>query len=422
MGFSFAELTKKFTLAIRDPLWKHVGFSQEILDLTRTEPFLRLSRIKQLGPTEFVYPGATHTRASHSIGVYCVAQKILKQLSERGADSWITSEGALSFLIAALLHDLGHFPYTHSLKELPLQEHEDLTAQILLQEPLYSAIGKAGANPECVASIIAYTSTDAETNFFKHLLSGVLDPDKIDYLNRDAYFCGVPYGIQDTDFIISQLYPDKTLGIVLDTKGILPVENILFSKYLMYRSVYWHKQVRIATAMMKKSLYALLTKKLLMPEQLYSCDDTELYRLLKSINSPDAQIGIDLLQRALYKVVGEFKPSSKNLIHTKIEELSKRTEIEYRISEMLSKETGILWQANDVLLDLPEKISFETNLFIQDEGVLFAQSSTVFSSEVVKGFTESLRVLRVAVHPQKSESLEKIANLSEKLAKCIELD
>ena len=116
-------LLEGYTVPIRDVLWGHIYLTPAIAALTESVPFIRLHRIMQLGPTSRVYPGATHTRASHSIGVYHLARRLLTHLAEGGADQWLTSIGVKSFLCAALLHDLGHFPYTHSLKELALEEH-----------------------------------------------------------------------------------------------------------------------------------------------------------------------------------------------------------------------------------------------------------------------------------------------------------
>ena len=107
-------------------------------------------------------------------------------------------------------------------------------------------------------AIIKKLKENKEILFYRQLLSGVLDPDKLDYLNRDAFYCGVPYGIQDTEFTLSALEPDSEKGITINSKSIVAVENLLFSKYLMYRTVYWHKTVRIVTAMMKKTLFSAL--------------------------------------------------------------------------------------------------------------------------------------------------------------------
>ena len=381
--------------AIRDPLWKHIYLPEELAAALTTPDFVRLSRIRQLGPTELVYPGAVHTRAGHSLGVYELARRILERLEQRGAD-WITPTGRSSWYAAALFHDIGHFPYTHSLKELPLEEHEVLSGRIVLGDDIARCIAKAGGDPHQVAAIIDTTipTTDTETLFYRRLLSGVLDPDKLDYLNRDAYYCGVPYGIQDTEFTLDQLQPHKERGIMLDSAAILSVENLLFSKYLMYRSVYWHRQVRIATAMMKKALYAALSKNLVAPEELYQQDDQGIHHLLQAIprgGFPEIILAQGVAERQLYKVVTEIKFDSENPFHRQLESLQRRHQAEEELAESLAV------PATHVLIDIPERISFESDLWICGEELPFSQSSTVFSSQTVAAFTGSLRKIRVAV-------------------------
>jgi HD superfamily phosphohydrolase len=282
-----AALTEGFTDPVRDVLWGHIYLTPALAALAASPPFLRLTRIMQLGPVFMVYPGATHTRASHSIGVYHLGKRLLQNLAERGADKWMSAEGVRSFLCACLLHDLGHFPYTHSLKELPLRSHESLTGGIIAAEPVKSLVGNCGADPYFTAAIVDKDSPagngyakNTELLFYRRLLSGCLDPDKLDYLNRDARYCGVPYGIQDVDFILSRLSPHQERGVDIDSRLIPNVEAILFSKYLMYRTIYWHRQVRSATAMIKKALLAGLEAGLFRGEELYGLDDTSLFSLL----------------------------------------------------------------------------------------------------------------------------------------------
>ncbi len=389
----------RFTEAIRDPVWKHVWLTPELRDLTLSAPFLRLYGIKQLGPTDFVYPGATHTRASHSIGVYHVALRLLRVLAERCGLEWTTETGRASFLAAALLHDLGHFPFTHSLKELPLEDHETLTARAVLLEPLASLCASAGADPGMVASVIdrSICCTDPEVLFFRKLLSGVLDPDKLDYLNRDAYYCGVPYGIQDTDFILSHVTAERDKGLVVDSRAIMSVESVLFSKYLMYRSVYWHKNVRIATAMMKKALFSALDGARVVPEDLYSLDDEGVYALLASIGGTEASISAAVRGRALYRTLAEFDVPEGVVLP--IEDLSARAVAEREITRLASTYAGREIGEGSVIVDIPERISFESDLPISDEGVPFSESSTVFSGPVVGRFVSSLRKIRIAVEP-----------------------
>ena len=311
-------LEEGFNYPIRDVLWGHIYLTPALAALTRCGPFMRLYRIFQLGPVYNVYPGATHTRLSHSIGVYHLARRLLFNLAERGADAWLSAGGVRSFLCAALLHDLGHFPYTHSLKELPLRSHESLTAELILGEPVKSLIGAAGADPCLAAAIVDAESAGQETGgrpetpgcgelgFYQKLLSGCMDPDKLDYLNRDARYCGVPYGAQDVDFILSRLYPDRERGVTVDSRGIAGVESVLFSKYLMYKTVYWHRSVRSATAMIKKAILSLLRSRSIAPEELYGLDDQGLFGLLSRRNYPAGELSGRVKNGQLYSVVAEI--------------------------------------------------------------------------------------------------------------------
>jgi len=410
---------RKFSVAIRDPVWKHIWLTPELAAITTGTDFLRLFRIRQLGPAAFTYPGATHTRAAHSIGVYHLALKMLKQLLSRGADQWVTPQGALSFLCASLLHDLGHFPYTHSLKNLPLLGHEVLTARRILSDPVKELVEKTGADPEMTAAIVdqsiqVFGNSADETNFFRNILSGVLDPDKLDYLNRDAYYCGIPYGSQDIDFILSKIEPDIHRGITLDSKAIMSVESLLFSKYLMYRSVYWHRDVRIATAMMKKTIFGGLTCGAIHSNELYGLDDEGLYHLIDSRSFGAKQAATALRSGIFYRTVLEYPYQSGSSIN--LESTAEQAQIESNISCWFAQNYCPGIREQDVLVDLPERISFESDLMIHDKNCLFIDCPTVFSKTVIDQFVSSLRIVRISVHPHYFEILSDVKQVSANLA------
>ncbi|MDR0709074.1 MAG: HD domain-containing protein, partial [Spirochaetaceae bacterium] len=377
-----------YTEPIRDVLWGHIYLTPALAELTRSASFARLNRIFQLGPAYIVYPGATHTRLSHSIGVYHLARRLLLNLAERGADAWLSARGVRSFLCAALLHDLGHFPYTHSLKELPLRSHESLTAELILGEPVKSLVGAAGADPYLAAAIVDTESAGRETEgrpktfgsgelgFYQRLLSGCMDPDKLDYLNRDARYCGVPYGAQDVDFILSRLYPDRERGVTVDSRGIAGVESVLFSKYLMYKTVYWHRLVRSATAMIKKAILSLLRNRSIAPEELYGLDDQGLFGLLSRRDYPAGRLSGQVKDGQLYSVIAEI-PFDRTL-HAHLPGIEDRYQYEEALAAELSLRTGIAVKAEEIIIDVPEPIDFETGLYVNGESRDFEESSTVF--------------------------------------------
>jgi len=396
-----ASLNEDFTHPVRDVLWGHVYMTEKLALLTEALPFIKLSRIFQLGPVYQVYPGATHTRASHSIGVYHLGRRLLQNLAERGASEWLTAEGIKSFLAACLLHDTGHFPYTHSLKELPLISHEELTGSIILKEPFKTLVAETGADPYLTAAIIdkgINSIKSDELYFYRKLLSGALDPDKLDYLNRDARFCGVPYGAQDVDFILSRLFPNKERGADIDSRLIPNVEAILFSKYLMYRTVYWHRQVRSATAMVKKAIIKGLDAKKIKGEQLYNLDDTGLFRLLEE-KTGDLLIK-DVYEGRIYTTFAEIPHNQINI--AALQDIERRSQIEEKIEERLG--------VKGVIIDIPEHVSFETGLYVVDENRSFSESSSAFKNETVNAFISTLYIVRVFIDQKYKNTLKTFSN------------
>jgi HD superfamily phosphohydrolase len=389
-------LQQGFTVPVRDALWGHIYLTPGLAALTSSVSFMRLGRIFQLGPALYVYPGATHTRASHSLGVYHLARRLLINLCEKGA-YWLSPQGAVSFLCAALLHDLGHFPYAHSLKELALEPHEALSRNLILAEPLKSLIGKVGAEPELTAAIVD-KSMDSTGNdellFYRRLLSGVLDPDKLDYLNRDARYCGVPYGAQDVDFIYSRLTPHREQGVEIDSRGIPSVESVLFSKYLMYRTVYWHRQVRSATAMIKKALLAGLEEGIIAGEDLYGLDDQGLFNLLASRRDflPFLR-AVQLRDGVLYAESASFLFNKEK--HEPLLNIKQRRNQEEALAAEIAGITEKSIGAEDLIIDIPEPVSFDADLFIRDENCTFEESSSIFREKGVDLFGSSLRIVRI---------------------------
>ncbi|MDR2717958.1 MAG: HD domain-containing protein [Treponema sp.] len=411
-------LSEGFTCPVRDVLWGHIYFTPELAALADSVPFKRLHRILQLGPVYYVYPGATHTRASHSMGVYHLGRRLLQNLVERGmadgsvSQTLISREGAMSFLCACLLHDLGHFPYTHSLKELSLRSHESLTGAIILADPVKTLVGRCGADPALTAAIIdkelSGGSGNTELLFYRKLLSGCFDPDKLDYLNRDARYCGVPYGVQDVDFILSRLIPCPERGIDIDSRLIPNVEAILFAKYLMYRTVYWHRQVRAATSMIKKALLGGLESKVIAAEELYSLDDQGLFALLREkTGSPLAEA---VWKGNFYSVAAEIPFIEAD--HACLRDISQRSRYEEQLAEEFRR-AGIPLNIGGLIIDVPEQISFETGLFVLDEQCGFAESSSAFKTEILDSFVNTLYTIRIFVNSDFCEKIETMRELSD---------
>jgi HD superfamily phosphohydrolase len=238
---------------IRDPLWNNVRVEPLALRLIDAPAFQRLRYVRQLGLAFLVYPGASHSRFEHALGAYHLARRALALLEERGDLSGVGDATCADVRIAALLHDIGHYPFSHALEEIGALHHEEVARPLIaggeIGAILRDALGQDA--PDRIVDLIRGNSTSP----LQGLISGSLDLDKIDYLRRDALMCGVPYGEIDADRLLNSLTlvssgERTTLGI--QEKGLSAVESLLFAKYQMYRNVYWHHAVRSATAMYKR--------------------------------------------------------------------------------------------------------------------------------------------------------------------------
>ncbi len=381
-------LDHQFTIPVRDPLWKHIYMTKGHREIINHPDFRFLDGLRQLGPASNLYPGAIHTRLNHSIGVFNLARQMIKAIVISEDCPPITLDGVKAFLCAALLHDLGHFPHAHTLQDFPLKDHEELSGEIIRDGSIKKVISDAaGTDPQMTAAIIDKNSDDMgnhEIIFFRNLLSSPVDPDKLDYLNRDAYFCGVPYGVQDIDFVISQIYPTRD-GIAISKKGTSALENVLFSKYLMYKSVYWHKSVRISTALIRKGLFEALKYDLIDKEKLYRMNDHDFHKFCLDSDEEVLKLIVKAETPWQYKVIEDVCFDKNSELHNKLTDPAYKRDYETLLNKKISEVTGVTHGKYDVLIDIPSKISFE----------LPFKSDTVFTRPVVDGFTESLRRVRL---------------------------
>ena len=241
-------------MIIRDPLWNNIRVDPLALRLIDTRVFQRLRYVRQLGWAYLVYPGATHARFEHALGAYHLAGLTLRLLDERGDLRGVDPiEGAI-VRAAALLHDVGHYPFSHALEEIGAPHHEQVARPLITTGQVADVLRTLAPDaPERVFALIRGKSHSP----LQGLVSGSLDLDKIEYLKRDALMCGVPYGEIDVDRLMNALtvVNDSTgrgahIGVL--EKGLSALESLLFAKYQMYRNVYWHHAVRSATAMYKR--------------------------------------------------------------------------------------------------------------------------------------------------------------------------
>jgi HD superfamily phosphohydrolase len=272
---------------VRDPLWNTIRLDPTALALIDTPEFQRLRNIRQLGLAYLVYPGATHTRFDHALGVYHLARWAMGLLGERGELAGVDPHDCALVPYAALLHDVGHYPFSHALEELGGEwvpgHHEALTGRFLSAPRIAQVL--EGVAPGGTARVEALIR-DRSGSPLQGLVSGSLDLDKLEYLRRDARFCGVPYGEVDVDRLLHALtiLADPATGrpeIGIHEKGLSALESMLFAKYQMFRNVYWHHAVRSATALYKRLVREAVDGGLLAPDDLVGLSDERLLTILE---------------------------------------------------------------------------------------------------------------------------------------------
>ena len=420
-------LRDAFDIPLRDPLWKHVYLNEAFQKLVYSQPFLRLGQIRQLSCATLVYPGARHTRLEHSIGVFWMARRLLLALlcsKNSAAAEFVPSlSGVKAFLAAALLHDLGHFPYAHNLEGLSC-EHEQLSARYILEPPLFSLLSEElGTDPALVAALVDEDLRiperyQSEGPFYRSLLSGTLDPDKLDYLNRDAYYCGVPYGIQDLDYLLSQVHicrlpaptgnsENQMLRIGIPERGLTIIESLIFSRYLMYRSIYWHRNVRALSAPVQKAVSCVLELGLLDEQQIIHSDDNHFPDLFSGLNVAEKELCLQAQKPRSFLVVDELcLGSAPESFLAQLRKYRERQKICHALYPKLCRLYKNDLQPWQVILDLsgPRKMQIadiyvSSPLYSQNTGnagiIPFMQSSTVLQPGTLEDFRKALTTLRL---------------------------
>jgi uncharacterized protein len=337
---------------IRDPLWNNVRVDAATMRLIDTRVFQRLRYVRQLGLAYLVYPGATHTRFEHALGAYHLARTTLAMLDEGGQLGRVPPDECAIVRAAALLHDVGHYPFSHALEEIGVPHHEGV-ARPLVAEGEVAELLAASIGPGAPAGVHALIC-GAGASPLQGLISGSLDLDKIEYLKRDALMCGVPYGEIDVDrllnaLVVVELPHGGGLAVGLREKGLSALESLLFAKYQMYRNVYWHHAVRAATAMYKRLVDDALRAGALDPARLAGFTDEGILHALEE-RAPSELLaalrGRRLFKRAFECPAAEFDEGFGDWMVTD-RALTAATE------DTLARDLGLA--PGELLLDYPAK-------------------------------------------------------------------
>ena len=234
------------TKVLKDPVHGYIHIHYEVIwNCLDSKEFQRLRRIRQLGGDFQVYPTAEHSRFSHSLGVYEIVRRMVTEIKSLCVE--LTEYEKVCVMLAGLLHDVGHGPFSHAFEHVTNHSHEEYTAKIILGNTELNSILRAVSRklPEDIVSIIQHTH---ENDILNQIVSGQLDADRMDYLLRDSYFTATSYGQFDLERILRTMRVKKTSEgrkvIVVKHTGIHSVEDYIMARYQMYWQVYYHPVAR----------------------------------------------------------------------------------------------------------------------------------------------------------------------------------
>lgn len=386
---------------IRDSIHGNIRFDGVFLELLDTPELQRLSSIKQLGLAHLVFPGAHHTRLEHSLGAFHMASEIAETLE-------LPTDEQELVKCAALLHDIGHGPFSHTLESILRSslnvDHVDLTQKLITGE--YSIFQEDekqfSQSTKMVTEILQSNNIDMKTisamirgdqttkPYLTQVLNSVIDVDQLDYLLRDAYYTGVAYGMIDTQrFVQTVRIYQHQLG--LNRKGVGVIENILMARALMYSSVYFHKTVRIAELMLSRALEMLPS---LHPFNFFSMTDAELVMYLKQQDPFQHKLITCLKYRQLFKqayvLPNHQSTEQQQHIITLLEDNKNRRKKEMEFEEKLSIPRG------HVIIDIPRPDLHQAEPRIQQTNIPIIDGE---ASKTLQEFTPVAEAIRMRSIP-----------------------
>ena len=257
-------MKKSWPKVFRDPVHGIIHFEDNpcdklLLNLIETPEFQRLRRIKHLGLCDLVFPGATHSRFAHALGTMHIIRKMLAQISK--LDTSLAQEQKTAVCVAALLHDIGHGPFSHAYEKITKDKHEKRTLEIILDHSTEINAKLRKHSPRLPDQLAIFFSESVDEGKrpsspipaqLTQLLSSQLDADRFDYLLRDSHATGTDYGRFDLEWLLLQFkyHPEKK-RFYLSRKALSAVEDYVYARYHMYRSVYFHKATRAAEVMLR---------------------------------------------------------------------------------------------------------------------------------------------------------------------------
>jgi HD superfamily phosphohydrolase len=438
---------------VRIPHECDVPLTDRVKQLLDAAEMRRLARISQLGLVALVYPGACHSRLEHSLGVYRNALMYLKQLAgDERFTGIVRPEDGEMFIVAALLHDLGHWPFCHAIEDMALPgvpTHELFANSFLLEGEIADTLRDDwNVQPRDVTALLSEKPRDTRQRILQSMLSGPIDIDKMDYLVRDSLHAGVPYGRNfDQQRLIGSLCLNQAGdGLAISHKGRTAAEMMVFSRYVMFSEVYWHHAVRSGTAMLQRAFY-LLHKELDLDQLFRQTEQAFVQQLLEAAGSrvkPDSIKGVNVLckpneghddsrhatpaaelldglfgpTRRLYKRLAEFSHFQQREWYERIARQPYQWLVNAgeAFAAVASRRVGRRIAPHQILFDAPpvrREVEFHVEVYFPKEQTYrtLAEVSPAVHTLATKQFEDFVKRVRILVHPSVAEDLDSIGSI-----------
>jgi HD superfamily phosphohydrolase len=382
---------------IKDPIHGYIQINEEERRIIDSAPFQRLRRICQLPFANLVYPGANHTRFSHSLGCFYIAGEIVEKLKLEEYNKKVVK-------IAALLHDIGHPPFSHLCEQFLFEyktNHEEMTKKIISEnEELASAIEKSGINIKDVIAILEGKKPESS------IVTGPIDSDKLDFLIRDSYYTGASYGIIDIKRLIHMM---KLIGnkIAINIRALGVVEEFALARLQSFINIYYHHAVRAAqllfvSAIKKEGIKNLLSLEI---EDYLNEDDYTLWCKLK--NSKKALPYIKRIEkRLLPKMAFETHLSAEKFSFSMLNEEDVRKQIERKIANIAGIDEEKIWIDTPYIAPIPLSLSHETPFYKEEDGEV---KIVEVKSPFFEPFAQIYNILRIYTENEYRSQVEKAA-------------
>lgn len=412
-----------FVKYVRDPIFGYIGMTDAEKEIVDTFPVQRLRRIKQLSVADITYPGANHSRFSHSLGTMHLAGKMVGSLRS-GVD--ISDEDWQLVRLAGLLHDIGHGPFSHSYEEVLSNyrnlTHENLGRRVIKESELADKISDQGFDPQEVVELIFGDFKEGK-KFLKQVITSQIDSDKMDFLLRDSYFTGVEYGQIDVHRLIQAMNVVEG-NISVDMKALYAIEAFMIARYEMFLAVYYHHSVRAAEIMLHMAMDLVHEPLRLVDfediKDFLRLDDSYVLSGLRGLD-PSKFEGDERRRAEKAKKITEnldrrklLKPAYRQDVHIKDEYVAKLLSdesVRRRREEELAEKAEV--NPADVILDVPTLASMpyypreidpmEVSIFKVSEGKKELSSLTDHSRlvNVLKGYVDLIRVYTLPKYRKK---------------------